>query len=410
MQNDVSEAIAVFRDYIATISSYRKTNSDIYPISTGYPLDGVCKLPTNMLNALSPIQNEVEIDRYGYGWNFDTDSLKRVVINYEAAKTNIHYEKEEVALTLGGTHGLNIVLSWLEEKIDGDFSILAIGPTFFRLFGETVRRLSITTVQGKEDNDFLPSYEEIIEAIGVKTKVIFLCNPSNPTYKMFPLETLKKLIDFCIENGIYLVIDEVGDAFRQPQASDYKYPKNIDTKNVIRICSASKTFLLAEYRLGYVLGDEEMIADLSRSVSNNISHIGYGGCMGWAFGLENETDRLLSSNKNSEYSKNYVDNVNILSRCLKTAIEGLEQSRNVTKIIHPDACFSFVFKINSSKFETDVKLFKSLLEEKSVSIVPGSGFGIDPSKKYFRVTYAYPEKKLKEAIKLINEFVDNVAN
>lgn len=410
MQNDLAEAITVFRDYIATTSIYRKTNSSIYPISTGYPIERVCKLPIEMLKALSPIQNEVEIDRFGYGWNFDANSLKSVISDYETAKTNTPYSVDQIALTLGGTYGLNIVLSWLEERVSEDFSILAIGPTFFRLFGEVINRLSVTTVQGKEDNDFLPTYNEIIEAVSANVKAIFLCNPSNPTYKMFPTDTLASLINYCSEKGIYLIIDEVGDTFRQSTAIDYKYPKNINTGNVIRICSASKVFLMAEYRLGYVLGDQKIIVELSRRISDNISHISYGACAGWALGLKNETDRLLHLNKNSEYSKTYIKNMNVLSKCLKISMLGLKQSKNITKIIQPDACFSFVFKVNSSRFDTDVELFKSLLQEKSVSIVPGSGFGIDPTKKYFRLTYAYPEEKLKVAIRLITEFVDNVAN
>lgn len=400
------DAITTFRDYTLTVYSYRQKNPKFLAISTGYPIEHALTMSQGMLKRLSPLRNGKEIDRVGYGWNFDGVGLKKTIVNYENKKNiSNYYDASRISLTLGGTHGLNQVGSLLKNNRLEHYSIVAIAPVFFRLFGEIIQYADIVPVYGKSISNFIPSVSEIISSVRKNTRAIFLCNPSNPAYKFFSLEDLKILIKEAESRGIYLIIDEVGDAYRYDSATKYTYPKEILSNNVIRICSASKLFLMAEFRLGYVVANPELTLELSKMVSNNVSHINYSACESWKYGLDSEAARLSGEGGYLDYRLNYKQNLSILSECREITLNSLKKIPQVRNIISPDACFSLIFQVKTDKFNNDVHFYKSLLTATGVSIVPGSGFGIPSDEMWFRLSFAYPVKRLEIALNKIAKFL-----
>lgn len=402
------DAISIFRDYTSTLSMYRQENRGVLAISTGYPIENALTLSSDMLEALSPMKDGKEIDRFGYGWNFDGTMLKKSIVNYENTKQKTkHYSIDNIPLTLGGTHGLNQVTKTLsmisrQERC----SIVVIAPTFFRLFGEITSYVDIIPVYGHAKENFIPSFDRITASIKKNTIAIFLCNPSNPVYKFFPGDLLRKLILEAEKRGVYIIIDEVGDTYRYDILKEYLYPSNIISNNVIRICSASKLFLMAEYRLGYIIASPEIAKKVSRNVSDNVSHINYSSCTALKLGLEFETKRLIGKEKNSQYSINYYNNSSILNQCRAFAYNTLKSSNKIRSVILPDACFSLVFQVHTKMFKSDVQFYKALMNKTGVSIVPGSGFGIPSNEMWFRLTFAYPIGKLRLALNKVIQFLE----
>jgi len=389
------DAIAIFRDYTSTLSKYRQENRGVLAISTGYPIENALTLSLDMLNALCPIQAGKEINRFGYGWNFDGVAIKKSIINYENTKHKTQqYTVDDVALTMGGTHGLNQAVKTLTMKGNKRGSFIAIAPTFFRLFGEVTSYADVTPVYGDSRENFIPSFNKICSAINNDTIAIFICNPSNPVYKFFPRDLLSKLILEAEKRDLYIIIDEVGDTYRYDLPEEYFYPPNITSSNVIRVCSASKLFLMAEYRVGYVIASPEIATKVSRNVSDNVSHVNYSAFSALKIGLDFEAKRLMGLGKNSDYSTNYYKNLSLLNQCRTLTVNRLRSCNKVSGVISPDACFSLVFQVQTAVFKSDVELYKSLMKIAGVSIVPGSGFGIPTTEMWFRLTYAYPIGKL----------------
>ena len=400
------DAINTFRDYTSTVYGFRKINPDIIAISTGYPLKDQLGMSLDMLKALSPVQNGKEVSRLGYGWDFDANKLKSAIKDYENTKNKTNYDINNVSLTLGGTHGLNQVISLISQKKgDNKFSIVAIAPTFFRLFGEIIEYSDIVPIYGKARDSFIPSFQSIVSSIKKDTVAIFLCNPSNPVYKFFPADLIEKIIAEVEKRGIYLIIDEVGDAFRYNEAKKYIYPNNINSEKVIRVCSASKLFIMAESRLGYVIAEHGIASAISRKVSNNVSHINYSACEAWKLGLEQEKKRLLGQNKHSLYTLNYNKNLSILNDCRGVAVNTLRSIKGIKQVIVPDTCFSLIFQLESEKYDRDTDFYKALLQKEGVSLVPGYGFGIPQAGMWFRLTFAYPKERLKMALKRLAIFL-----
>lgn len=226
-----------------------------------------------------------------------------------------------------------------------------------------------------------------------------------------PSSIIDSLISEVEKRKIYLILDEVGDAYRTKEFQEYSYSNRVKSDYVIRICSASKSFLLAEYRLGYTLSNSDIAKKLSREISDDVSHINIGATEAWKYGLEQEQLRLKYQNdsekkENSQFIHTYKSNQKKLLECKNIAISALRRCKKVTRIIYPDACFSFLFKVETNNFKDDITLFKSLLKETCTSLVPGSGFGIKKSELFLRLTYAYPKRELKKAVLKISTFLN----
>ena len=111
----------------------------------------------------------------------------------------------------------------------------------------------------------------IISAINEKTKVIWLCNPNNPTGTIIPEADLTRLI-YTVPDDVLIVLDEAYLDF-----AEVDYLNTVDLvkehDNVILLKSFSKTYGLASFRIGYGIANPEIIEGLGKvKLPINTSH------------------------------------------------------------------------------------------------------------------------------------------
>ena len=109
------------------------------------------------------------------------------------------------------------------------------------------------------DFDFDP--EELRSAFEQKPKAIVLCNPANPSGKVFSLEELELIADLAKEFDTFVITDEVYEHIVYPPYR-HRYmaalPEMFD--RTLSCSSLSKTYNMTGWRLGYVIGPEAVIA------------------------------------------------------------------------------------------------------------------------------------------------------
>lgn len=132
--------------------------------------------------------------------------------------------------------------------------VLIIGPTF----GEYQRASVVVGAEIIEicaqPAQFLPPLTIALQKIKqVRPRLVFLCNPNNPTGKYLPQDQIREFLHEIPENSL-LVLDEAYRAFIEP--SFFGGPLE---KNCILLRSMTKDFALAGLRLGYMLADSEII-------------------------------------------------------------------------------------------------------------------------------------------------------
>ncbi len=116
------------------------------------------------------------------------------------------------------------------------------------------------------------NFEKLEKQISPKTASLWVANPSNPTGKCYSEKELRKLVDLCINNNMYLIYDEVYSSL----VYDEKKHINPSTfgeeaaQHVVSIGSMSKNFAMAGWRIGWIIAPSELIANFMKYHDNAV--------------------------------------------------------------------------------------------------------------------------------------------
>lgn len=151
-----------------------------------------------------------------------------------------------------------------------------LAKTFFNAGDEVImsevtfpRYGSVTTMMGAKPiviplKNWKYDLDAILEAVTDKTKLIWLCNPNNPTGTMFTEEELLKFLD-SVSKDIIVIYDE---AYREYVTRD-DFPKNSEVllekyPNIIIMRTFSKIYGLAALRIGYTLAHKDIVTEIEK--------------------------------------------------------------------------------------------------------------------------------------------------
>src|SRR5699024_9512455 len=118
-----------------------------------------------------------------------------------------------------------------------------------------------TPVEIPLTSDYVYNVDAILGAVTERTKIIFICNPNNPTGTILPAEKLKHFLDH-VPSHVLTVLDEAYAEFIR----DENYPSGRDYINegyqLITLRTFSKLYGLAGTRIGYAYGNEDVLAPI----------------------------------------------------------------------------------------------------------------------------------------------------
>jgi histidinol-phosphate aminotransferase len=128
-------------------------------------------------------------------------------------------------------------------------------PFLARYNGRTGQKINFYDL---DSDDFSYSPEKIMATLTPKTKLVYVCNPNNPTGTIMPANTLHQLIDM-LPDDVLLIHDEAYYEF--VDAPDYPktLPYVLDNKNIFIMRTFSKIYGLAGLRLGYGIANPQII-------------------------------------------------------------------------------------------------------------------------------------------------------
>jgi histidinol-phosphate aminotransferase len=170
-------------------------------------------------------------------------------------------EKESIIITGGSTEGLKI--AGITFTADGG-EIIAAKPTFLammqyaEMWGANINWVPV-------DKNLGYDLQEIEKRISSKTKMVFLCNPNNPTSTLLPADDL---VDFCSSVSKRTLV--FSDEAYYDYIEDPAYPSMIDLvkkgENVVVSRTFSKVFGMAGMRIGYLIAKPELARILRANV------------------------------------------------------------------------------------------------------------------------------------------------
>ena len=215
-------------------------------------------------------------------------------------------------------------------------------------------------------------------------KAIIVCNPSNPTGKVFTREELEYIGALARRYDAYVITDEVYEhivfaPFHHVHMAGLPGMED----RTITCSSLSKTYSITGWRLGYIIAPEEII-DRAKKVHDFLT-------VGCAAPLQEAVIPGL------EFGQDYYDDLLAKYTHKKDLfLKGLDDLH----ISHndPEGAYYVLLDIREYGYESDLQFCKNLAREVGVGAVPGSSFFREPVNHLIRLHFAKNDDTLNEAL------------
>ncbi len=237
-----------------------------------------------------------------------------------------------------------------------------------------------------EENDFLPDFSSIPEDILRKAKLMFINYPNNPTSAVAPSDFFEEVVALAREYGIIVCHDAAYSEIFYDQKRPMSFLEIGGAKEVgIEFHSLSKTFNMTGWRIGFAVGNEEIIAGLGKIKTNLDSGV-FQAIQEASIEALNTGDEILARLRNTYQARR------------DTLYEGLKGLG--FHVLKPEATFYLWAKVplgfDSSGFVTYV------LEKAGVLVTPGNGFG-KPGEGYVRFALTVRVERIQEAVERLRK-------
>jgi LL-diaminopimelate aminotransferase len=234
-----------------------------------------------------------------------------------------------------------------------------------------------------EENNFLPDLEAIPEKILQKAKLMFINYPNNPTSASAPEEFYEEVIRFASKYNIIVCHDASYTEiyYKKKPLSFMQIPGARDVG--IEFHSLSKTYNMTGWRIGFAVGNRDVLAGLGKIKTNLDSGV-FQAIQEAGIVALGTADAVLSQIRDT-----YKERRDVLYEGLK----GL--GMDLTK---PDATFYLWAKV-PREFDS-TRFVAHLLNKAGVLATPGNGFGA-PGEGYIRFALTAPVGRIEEAVERI---------
>ena len=327
-----------------------------------------------------------------YTSNSGLMELRTEICNYYARRFDISYDpKHETIITVGGSEAIDIAL---RAMIDPGDEVIVPQPSYVSYEPCAILAgAKPVIVELKNEDDFRLTAEELEEAITDKTKILVLPFPNNPTGAIMEREDLEKIAKICIEKDIFVLSDEIYAelTFKNDHVSIASIPGMKERTIVIN--GFSKSYAMTGWRLGYALGPEEIIAQMTKihqfAIMCAPTTSQYAAVEALRNGVEDVKKMRTSYNQRRNYLMNAFREMKL-------------------PCFEPFGAF-YVFPDIREFNMTSEEFAFALLDAQSVAVVPGTAFG-DCGEGFLRISYAYSLEQLKTAMGRIALFIEGLRN
>jgi LL-diaminopimelate aminotransferase len=318
-------------------------------------------------------------DSHGYSGYCGLPALRRAVADYYLTRFETHLEPEtEVVILIGSKEGLfNASLAFVDP---GDMSLVPDPgyPTYSvgaRMAGGVPYRMPL-----REESGFLPDLEAIPADVARSAKILWLNYPNNPTGSVASMEFLARAVSFAQRYDLLLCHDNpycdvTFDGYRAPSLLQVPGAKQV----ALEFNSLSKTYNMAGWRIGMVVGNRDALKALAKVKTNVDSGIFKP--------IQEAAIRALAVDQSwvKERNATYQARRDVIMRFLPEC--GLEAAI-------PKATLYVWARLPDGEVSWDYST--RVLEATGVWLTHGSAFG-QGGEGYVRISLTLPENRLREA-------------
>jgi len=320
----------------------------------------------------------IDDDHTFYTHNAGYLELRETLSQKIAELRGIHYDPHtEIALTAGGVMGLFLVIFTLLEPGDKAVVISPVWPNA-KAIVETIGATALEVALRAEAEGYVLDRDELTRALDAGPRLIVLSSPSNPTGWVATPDDLAWLYGQARSRGIAVLSDEVYDHAPSIAVLDK------DKSTVLVVNSFSKTYCMTGWRLGYVAGNAEVVAQIVKLLEFTVSHATSITQRAAITALRNGDGFIR------EMQQEYRRKRDLAYEAL-ASIASLDAKK-------PRGAFYIFPKVEGLR--DSFRFAKELLLERGVGVAPGAAFGLG-GEGHIRLCFAVDDDLLLRAASTI---------
>ena len=231
-----------------------------------------------------------------------------------------------------------------------------------------------------------------------KTKAVLICSPTNPTGAVYTPAELRKIGQWALEKGVWVIADEIYEHLLYDGAEPAHIVKEVPelADQTVVINGVAKTYAMTGWRVGWMIGPKDVItaaANLQSHLTSNVCNVAQRAALEAVSGPLTAVEEMREA----------------FDRRRRTMVKMLNQIDGFT-VPTPQGAF-YVYasvkdvlgrEIAGQVAHTSSELAQIILHEAEVAAVPGEAFG--PS-GYLRFSYALGDEDLVEGISRVQKLI-----
>ncbi len=282
----------------------------------------------------------------------------------------------EITVTCGSTEGM---IAAMMATVDPGEEVIVFEPFYENYAPDAILSDARPVYVPLYPPEWTFDREELKAAFSHKTRAIIICNPNNPTGKVFNQEEMEFIADLCQEFDALCFTDEIYEHILYPRdGADIRHISMAQLKGMrertVVVNSMSKTYSVTGWRVGYCIAPAEITSGI-RKVHDFLT-VGAAAPLqaagAYALSLPPEYYASLQSE--------YRDRRDLLLPVLESAGFGT---------FSPDGAYYIMTDISTFGFPDDVAFTRHLIREIGVACVPGSSFYSAPDKGQQQVRFCF---------------------
>lgn len=342
---------SIFTTLAKKAAQRKQMGLEVIDFSTGTP-----NIPPN--KNIREVLSQAALDpkNYVYAIN-DLPELIEAVINWYQRRYGVSLNNDEVCSLLGSQEGLSHIAMTLINEGD---TVLVPNPSY-PVFkdGPLIAGARIVEMPLLKENNYLVDFKAISKEDAMLAKFIVVSYPNNPTCGVANDEFYLELIRFAKENDIIVLHDNAYSEllFEKPGKSFLSYPGAKDIG--IEFNSLSKTYGLAGARIGFAVGNKEIVKQI-KTLKSNMDY-------GMFIPVQLAAIEAISGDQS------YVEQTRNAYKIRRDAF--LNNAKKIGWEIDISKGTMFIWAKIPNKYLSSIDFVNDLFGQTGVLFVPGSAFG-----------------------------------
>jgi alanine-synthesizing transaminase len=329
-------------------------------------------------------------DAHGYSASRGIPGLRKAQANYYARRFGVEVDPDsEVVVTMGSKEGLASLATAITAP--GDV-VLAPNPSYpIHTFGFIIAGATIRSVPTTPDEHYFEALERAMKFTVPRPSVLVVNYPSNPTSETVDLAFYERLVAWARSNKVWIISDLAYSELYYdgvPTASILQVKGATDV--AIEFTSLSKTYSMAGWRIGFAVGNKQLIAAMTR-VKSYLDYGAFTPIQAAACAALNGPQDIVEKNRALYHQRRDV------------LVESFGRA-GWDVPAPPASMFAWAPLPPALAHLGSLEFTKQLLTHAGVAVAPGVGYG-EEGEGFVRIALVENEQRIRQAARNVRKYL-----